>query len=121
PGGSAIYGGNVPTTPWAKNAEGRGPAWSNSLFEDNAEFGLGYRLAIDKQVDMAHVLARKLASQIGEDLVRALIEAPQITESDYRTQRQRVIAFKDKLAPLRGGDEAAQLIAPAPHLRRRPV
>jgi pyruvate-ferredoxin/flavodoxin oxidoreductase len=120
-GCSSIYGGNLPTTPWAKNAEGRGPAWSNSLFEDNAEFGLGYRLAIDKQVDMAHVLARKLAPQIGEALVRALIEAPQITESDFRTQRHRVIALKDKLAPLGAGDEAANLIALADHFVRRSV
>jgi len=120
-GCSSIYGGNLPTTPWAKNAEGRGPAWSNSLFEDNAEFGLGYRLAIDKQVDMAHVLARKLAPQIGEDLVRALIEAPQVTESDFRTQRQRVIALKDKLAPRGADDEAANLIALADHFVRRSV
>jgi pyruvate-ferredoxin/flavodoxin oxidoreductase len=82
-GCSSIYGGNLPTTPWAKNREGRGPAWANSLFEDNAEFGLGYRLAIDKQTELAHALARKLGPQIGEDLVRALIEAPQVTESDW--------------------------------------
>jgi pyruvate-ferredoxin/flavodoxin oxidoreductase len=120
-GCSSIYGGNLPTTPWAKNREGRGPAWANSLFEDNAEFGLGYRLAIDKQTELAHVLARKLGPQIGEDLVRALIEAPQVTESDFHTQRQRVMALKDKLAPLGADDVAANLIALADHFVRRSV
>ena len=119
-GCSSIYGGNLPTTPWAKNPEGRGPAWSNSLFEDNAEFGLGYRLAIDKQTQLAHALARKLAAQIGEDLIRALIDAPQTTESDFRIQRERVATLKAKLAPL-GGDEAANLLALADFFIRRSV
>jgi pyruvate-ferredoxin/flavodoxin oxidoreductase len=119
-GCSSIYGGNLPTTPWAKNPEGRGPAWSNSLFEDNAEFGLGYRLAIDKQSESAHALARKLAPQIGEDLVRALLDAPQITESDFRIQRERVAALKQKLASIEG-DEAANLQALADHFVRRSV
>ena len=66
-GCSSIYGGNLPTTPWAKNAEGRGPAWSNSLFEDNAEFGLGFRISIDKQAEFARQLVQRLAPQIGED------------------------------------------------------
>ena len=119
-GCSSIYGGNLPTTPWAKNSEGRGPAWSNSLFEDNAEFGLGYRLAIDKQTESAHALARKLVSQIGEDLVRALLDAPQITESDFRIQRERVAALKQKLASI-DSDEAANLTALADHFVRRSV
>src|SRR5208283_2740998 len=68
-GCSSIYGGNLPTTPWATDGSGRGPAWSNSLFEDNAEFGLGYRIAIDQQTQMARALAKKLAPQVGEDLV----------------------------------------------------
>jgi pyruvate-ferredoxin/flavodoxin oxidoreductase len=119
-GCSSIYGGNLPTTPWAKNPDGRGPAWSNSLFEDNAEFGLGYRLAIDKQTELAHVLARKLAPQIGEDLVHALLDAPQITESDFRIQRERVAALKEKLAPM-SGDEAANLTALAEFFVRRSV
>jgi len=119
-GCSSIYGGNLPTTPWAKNPEGRGPAWSNSLFEDNAEFGLGYRLAIDKQTESAHALARKLVSQIGEDLVRALLDAPQITESDFRIQRERVAALKQKLASI-DSDEAANLTALADHFVRRSV
>jgi pyruvate-ferredoxin/flavodoxin oxidoreductase len=119
-GCSSIYGGNLPTTPWAKNADGRGPAWSNSLFEDNAEFGLGYRLAIDKQIDLARMLALKLAPQVGADLVRALLDAPQITESDFRIQRERVAALKEKLAPM-SGDEAANLIALADFFVRRSV
>jgi pyruvate-ferredoxin/flavodoxin oxidoreductase len=119
-GCSSIYGGNLPTTPWAKNPDGRGPAWSNSLFEDNAEFGLGYRLAIDKQTELAHALALKLAPQIGDDLVRALLDAPQITESDFRIQRERVAALKQKLAPM-SGDEPANLLALADFFVRRSV
>jgi pyruvate-ferredoxin/flavodoxin oxidoreductase len=119
-GCSSIYGGNLPTTPWAKNPDGRGPAWSNSLFEDNAEFGLGYRLAIDKQTELAHALALKLAPQIGDDLVRALLDAPQITESDFRIQRERVAALKQKLAPI-SGDEPANLLALADFFVRRSV
>ncbi|HUK07239.1 MAG TPA: pyruvate:ferredoxin (flavodoxin) oxidoreductase [Stellaceae bacterium] len=119
-GCSSIYGGNLPTTPWAKNPDGRGPAWSNSLFEDNAEFGLGYRLAIDKQTELAHVLALKLAPQIGDDLVKALLSAPQVTESDFRIQRERVAALKEKLALMRG-DESANLLALADFFVRRSV
>ena len=93
-GCSSIYGANLPTTPWAANADGRGPAWANSLFEDNAEFGLGYRLAIDSQTAQARALAQKLAPRIGGDLVTAILQAPQVTESDFRVQRQRVAALK---------------------------
>jgi pyruvate-ferredoxin/flavodoxin oxidoreductase len=119
-GCTSIYGGNLPTTPWAKNSEGRGPAWSNSLFEDNAEFGLGYRIAIDKQTELAHALALKLAPQVGEDLVRALIGAPQTAESDFHIQRERVAVLKQKLAEI-SGDEAANLLALSDFFVRRSV
>jgi pyruvate-ferredoxin/flavodoxin oxidoreductase len=119
-GCSSIYGGNLPTTPWAKNSEGRGPAWSNSLFEDNAEFGLGYRIAIDRQTELAHALALMLAPQIGEDLVRALTSAPQTAESDLHIQRERVAVLKQKLAEIRG-DEAANLLALSDFFVRRSV
>src|SRR5438309_11409274 len=72
-GCSSIYGGNLPTTPWAKNAEGRGPAWSNSLFEDNAEFGLGFRVSIDKQTEYAQELLRRVECNVGEDLDIAIV------------------------------------------------
>lgn len=119
-GCSSIYGANLPTTPWAANADGRGPAWSNSLFEDNAEFGLGYRLAIDSQTAQARALAQKLAAAIGEDLVTAILQAPQVTESDFRVQRQRVAALKAKLAGSTDAD-AVNLLALADFLVRRSV
>jgi pyruvate-ferredoxin/flavodoxin oxidoreductase len=119
-GCSSIYGGNLPTTPWSKNVEGRGPAWSNSLFEDNAEFGLGYRIAIDQQAEQARLLATKLAPRIGGDLVAALLGAPQITESDFRIQRQRVAALKAKLEDVDSAD-AKNLMAVADCLVRRSV
>src|SRR5439155_5364704 len=99
-GCSSIYGGNLPTTPWAKNADGRGPAWSNSLFEDNAEFGLGFRVSIDKQTEFARELVRRLAGPIGEELVTALLTAPQKDEADIFEQRQRVDLLKEKLRGL---------------------
>ena len=119
-GCSSIYGANLPTTPWAANADGRGPAWANSLFEDNAEFGLGYRLAIDSQTAQARALAQKLAPRIGEDLVTAILQAPQVTESDFRVQRQRVAALKAALAGATDPD-AANLLALADFLVRRSV
>ena len=96
-GCSSIYGGNLPTTPWAKNNEGRGPAWSNSLFEDNAEFGLGFRLTLDKQTEFAGELLAQLSSQIGGDLTQAILNADQSTEAGIQEQRERVKALKDKL------------------------
>ena len=96
-GCSSIYGGNLPTTPWAKNAEGRGPAWSNSLFEDNAEFGLGFRLSIDKQTEFARELVLLLGSQIGEELAAAILSATQKDEADIYEQRQRVSLLKERL------------------------
>jgi pyruvate-ferredoxin/flavodoxin oxidoreductase len=89
-GCSSIYGGNLPVTPWSTNREGRGPAWSNSLFEDNAEFGLGYRLAADKQLELAQRLSRDMAPVLGEDLVEAVLGASQLRESEIRAQRARV-------------------------------
>jgi pyruvate-ferredoxin/flavodoxin oxidoreductase len=97
-GCTSIYGGNLPTTPWAQNKEGRGPAWSNSLFEDNAEFGLGMRLTIDKHNQMARELVQSLASQIGDQLTQGLLNADQSTEAGIYEQRERVAALKQKLA-----------------------
>ncbi|MFQ5603560.1 MAG: pyruvate:ferredoxin (flavodoxin) oxidoreductase [bacterium] len=110
-GCSSIYGGNLPTTPWTKNAEGRGPAWSNSLFEDNAEFGLGFRLAIDKQIDQASELLQKFAGQVGQDLAGAILNAEQKDEADIYEQRQRVAALKEKLQSLlaEARDEKSEL------------
>jgi pyruvate-ferredoxin/flavodoxin oxidoreductase len=119
-GCSSIYGANLPTTPWAANGEGRGPAWASSLFEDNAEFGLGYRLAIDSQTEQARALAQGLASRIGGDLVSAILHAPQVTESDFRVQRQRVAALKAALAGATDPD-SANLLALADFLVRRSV
>ena len=119
-GCSSIYGANLPTTPWAANADGRGPAWASSLFEDNAEFGLGYRLAVDSQTALARALAEKLAPRIGADLVTAILQAPQVTESDFRVQRERVAALKAALAGATEPD-AANLLAVADFLVRRSV
>jgi pyruvate-ferredoxin/flavodoxin oxidoreductase len=96
-GCSSIYGGNLPTTPWAQNKDGRGPSWSNSLFEDNAEFGLGMRLTLDKQVEYASELLPQLASVIGENLVEGLLHADQSTELGIKQQRERVEMLKERL------------------------
>ena len=119
-GCSSIYGGNLPVTPWGKNAEGRGPAWSNSLFEDNAEFGLGFRLAADKHRELAEQLTRKLGSNIGEELMAAVLHAPQIQESEIRAQRARVDRIKQHLKTL--DDPAAKdLLSVVDHLVRRSI
>jgi pyruvate-ferredoxin/flavodoxin oxidoreductase len=99
-GCSSIYGGNLPTTPWTQNKEGRGPAWSNSLFEDNAEFGLGMRLTLDKQTEFARDLVGRVRSAIGDDLANALLNADQSTEAGLNKQRERVKALKVKLQEL---------------------
>jgi pyruvate-ferredoxin/flavodoxin oxidoreductase len=96
-GCSSIYGGNLPTTPWSKNNDGRGPAWSNSLFEDNAEFGLGMRLAIDKHNEMARELVHALAPAIGENLAKEILEANQSDEAGIYAQRARVEELRKKL------------------------
>lgn len=101
-GCSSIFGGNLPTTPWSCNTEGRGPAWSNSLFEDNAEFGLGMRLAIDKQAEMARELVEQFRDTIGEDLAEALLHADQSNRSGMDAQRNRVAMLKKKLESLNG-------------------
>ncbi|MFZ4768709.1 MAG: pyruvate:ferredoxin (flavodoxin) oxidoreductase [Ferruginibacter sp.] len=97
-GCSSIYGGNLPTTPWTKNKDGQGPAWSNSLFEDNAEFGLGMRMTADHQIAMAERLLTELAPQLGEPFVKEILTAPQLQESDIASQRKRIGELKDKLA-----------------------
>ncbi len=119
-GCSSIYGGNLPTTPWAKNGDGRGPAWSNSLFEDNAEFGLGFRLSIDKQAEYARELVRRLSGSIGEELATALQTAHQKDEADIFEQRQRVDLLKEKLKRLNSPD-AKQLLAIADMLVKKSV
>ena len=96
-GCSSIYGGNLPTTPYAVNHEGRGPTWSNSLFEDNAEFALGMRLAVDQQTQYARELLQRLSATIGDELVQGLLNADQTTEAGIREQRDRVQILKAKL------------------------
>jgi pyruvate-ferredoxin/flavodoxin oxidoreductase len=119
-GCSSIYGGNLPTTPWAKNIEGRGPAWANSLFEDNAEFGLGFRVSIDKQTEYARELVRRLAPEIGEDLAAALLNAPQKDEADIYLQRERVAQLKEILKQ-QTSSGAKQLLALADMLVKKSV
>ena len=119
-GCSSIYGGNLPTTPWAKNGDGRGPAWSNSLFEDNAEFGLGFRLSIDKQTEFARELVRRLSGPIGDELVAGLLTHPQKDEADIFEQRQRVELLKEKLRGVKSPD-AKQLLALADMLVKKSV
>lgn len=103
-GCSSIYGGNLPTTPWTTNAAGRGPAWCNSLFEDNAEFGFGIRVAIDKQKELASELLRKLAGAVGEELATAILNAAQKDEADIFEQRERVTSLKQRLQGIDSGD-----------------
>jgi len=119
-GCSSIYSGNLPTTPWAKNAEGRGPAWSNSLFEDNAEFGLGFRVSIDKQTEFARELVRRVAGAVGEELATAILGAVQKDEADIFEQRQRVDVLKERLQKL-NSSEAKQLLAVADMLVKKSV
>jgi pyruvate-ferredoxin/flavodoxin oxidoreductase len=99
-GCSSIYGGNLPTTPYTTNRDGRGPAWSNSLFEDNAEFGFGFRLALDAHVAAARLLVQHLTPQIGEGLAAALLDAEQSNETGIAAQRDRVVALRRQLAAL---------------------
>ena len=119
-GCSSIYGGNLPTTPWAVNAEGRGPAWSNSLFEDNAEFGMGMRVTIDKQEEFALELVKRLESAIGGALAGALLAADQSTEAGINAQRARVAELKKKLAGA-AAPEAKTLLGVADFLVRKSV
>ncbi|MGA2297855.1 MAG: pyruvate:ferredoxin (flavodoxin) oxidoreductase [FCB group bacterium] len=119
-GCSSIYGANLPTTPYAQNAEGRGPSWSNSLFEDNAEFGFGYRLAIDKQNDIAKDLLTKMSTQIGEKLVNELINSKQIDEPEIFEQRQRVEELKKIISKI-NTPEAKRLMTVADYLVKKSV
>jgi pyruvate-ferredoxin/flavodoxin oxidoreductase len=96
-GCSSIYGGNLPTTPWTKNKDGRGPAWSNSLFEDNAEFGFGFRLSIDAHNLQAQNLLKKFSNEVGEVLVEEILKADQKDEAGIYEQRERIKILKDKL------------------------
>ncbi len=107
-GCSSIYGGNLPTTPWTVNAEGRGPAWNNSLFEDNAEFGIGIRIAIDKQTEHARELLSSLSAQLDSELVSDILNADQSDETGIQQQRQRVEQLRDALKKL-ADPSAAQL------------
>jgi pyruvate-ferredoxin/flavodoxin oxidoreductase len=120
-GCSSIYGGNLPTTPWTTNAEGRGPAWANSLFEDNAEFGLGIRLAADRQAARARQLLEGLAPAVGEDLTRAILGADQHGEAAVAAQRERVAELRRRLAEIEGSGDARELEGLADELVRRSV
>ena len=119
-GCSSIYGANLPTTPWAKNLQGRGPAWSNSLFEDNAEFGLGMRISLDQQVAIARGLLANLRQELGESLVENLLNADQTSEQGIREQRQRVDELKGQLARL-SSFEALRLASLADALVKKSV
>jgi pyruvate-ferredoxin/flavodoxin oxidoreductase len=119
-GCSSIYGGNLPTTPYCQNENGRGPAWSNSLFEDNAEFGLGMRLAVDHQKSYAEALLAKLAPSLGEDLVRATLDADQSKEEGINAQRGRIRKIREKLPTLDSPD-AKSLGSVADSLVRKSV
>jgi pyruvate-ferredoxin/flavodoxin oxidoreductase len=120
-GCSSIYGGNLPVTPWTSNHEGRGPAWSNSLFEDNAEFGLGFRLAADMHVDMAARLLRDMAPELGTALVEAILAAPQIRESEILAQRRRVAELRGRLTAMGDVPRALDLLSVLDHLIRRSI
>ena len=119
-GCSSIYGGNLPTTPWTTDADGRGPAWSNSLFEDNAEFGLGLRLAADRHTELARRRLEELRDRIGAELVDEILAAPQLRESELRAQRERVTELRKRLDGL---EESAvsDLVSVVDHLVRRSV
>jgi len=119
-GCSSIYGANLPTAPYAVNEEGRGPAWSNSLFEDNAEFGLGFRLAVDQNTIHARMLLQRLAPQVGENLAAEILDASQDTEAEIRAQRERVAALAKKIGAIDDPD-ARRLEAVIDYLVRKSV
>jgi pyruvate-ferredoxin/flavodoxin oxidoreductase len=119
-GCSSIYGGNLPTTPYAKNTDGRGPAWNNSLFEDAAEFGMGMRLAVDKQRSYARELVERMRGDIGEDLAGALLNADQTTDGGIEQQRARVVRLKDKIGK-RTDPDALDLLRVADQLVKKNV
>ncbi len=120
-GCSSIYGGNLPTTPWTTNKEGRGPAWSNSLFEDNAEFGFGFRLTVDHHLAVVRELLQALKSELGAELVDDILSASQQrTEMEIREQRRRVAKLRERLQDLTD-DRAQHLLSMVDHLVRRSV
>jgi pyruvate-ferredoxin/flavodoxin oxidoreductase len=119
-GCSSIYGGNLPTTPYTTNKCGRGPTWCNSLFEDNAEFGLGFRVSIDKQKEFAEELLKKLSANIGDELATALLTADQSDETGIHDQRERVVALKAKLKNI-DSPEANSLMGIADQLVKKSV
>ena len=119
-GCSSIYGGNLPTTPYASNPQGLGPTWSNSLFEDTAEFALGFRISINKQQDFALELVKKMAGEIGEVLATGILEATQQSEPEIFEQRERVAALKEKLRQMDSAD-ARNLMAVADMLVKKSV
>jgi len=119
-GCSSIYGGNLPTTPWSVDGMGRGPAWANSLFEDNAEFGLGFRLTADNHRALAEELLQRLRDDLGEDLVHALLTAPQELESQIHEQRARVETLKARLQA-HESEDAKHLLSVCDHLVRRSI
>ena len=119
-GCSSIYGGNLPCTPYSQNHEGRGPSWSNSLFEDCAEFGLGFRLAVDQQAGYAKELLGRLSSQLGDDLVTALLKNQQQTEAELAAQRASVAQLNKRLATI-GTADAKALLGSSDYLIRKSV
>ncbi|MGC9469446.1 MAG: pyruvate:ferredoxin (flavodoxin) oxidoreductase [Anaerolineae bacterium] len=119
-GCSSIYGGYMPTTPYTTDLQGRGPAWNNSLFEDNAEFGFGFRLTLDKQEEYARELVERFRGKLGDELVDGILTAPQIEEADYAAQRERVAKLRDALADV-DSPEARDLLSLADVLVRRSV
>ncbi len=119
-GCSSIFGGNLPTTPYTTNRDGRGPAWSNSLFEDNAEFGFGFRLAIDSHAEQARLLLKGMASKVGDTLVQQILDCEQVGETEILEQRERVEELRRKLE----GDstpEAKRLLGLADYLVRKSI
>ncbi|HCD36084.1 MAG TPA: pyruvate:ferredoxin (flavodoxin) oxidoreductase [Chlorobium sp.] len=119
-GCSSIYGGNLPTTPYTCNAQGLGPTWSNSLFEDTAEFALGFRVSIDKQQEYAQELLQRLSSTVGDTLVGEILGAVQTTEPEIFEQRKRVANLKEKLAAVDSAD-AKNLLSVADMLVKKSV
>jgi pyruvate-ferredoxin/flavodoxin oxidoreductase len=120
-GCTSIYGGNLPTTPYSQNKDGRGPAWNNSLFEDNAEFGFGFRLTVDQHQDHAKLLLTRLSGQLGDQLVAALVDANQDSEAGLAAQRERVVELKKKLATMGNSLEVSHLTQLADYLVKKSI
>ena len=119
-GCSSIYGGNLPTTPWSKNKDGRGPTWANSLFEDNAEFGLGMRVSIDKQTEIATTILRNMESKLGTEFVNSILNSSQDNETEIALQRERIVKLKELLQK-DNSDEAKRLLTISDYLVKKSV